>query len=131
MAGRRKRRRPFPCPQCGGRATWDLDHYRCGRWDPEACQYVDGCGFGCNEEDAPEVDDGRIRSETRDEDVARRIAGARAQREADPAFQGREVLRGLHELYCEAVEREGWVQILAADTWAAPELERRLGRRVH
>lgn len=117
--GRTPKRRPFPCDQCGGEATWDAEwgHYRCG-----------GCSYFWSEDEAPRRHDGRIRGP---EDVAPRIAGARARRGADPVLGGRALLRELHELYCETAERHSWVEVMAADSWAEEELTRRLGRRVH
>ncbi len=112
------KRRSLPCANCGGRATWKQDENGHGEY---VCQ---NCGIYV---DLETVDDGRIRSAA---DVPIRVAGARAARDADPIFKGRQILYELFELYCEIVEKETWVTILAADTWAAQELTKRLGRNV-
>jgi hypothetical protein len=141
---RARRTRPITCPECGSRAQprkyeWPTEqratggYYECGTWDQEAHAYKGGCGWTATvkelQRERPELlDDGRIRGP---EDVAVRIAGARARREADPALTNRELVRELHELYCETAERHSWVEVMAADIWAEHELSSRLGRKVH
>ena len=125
------KRPPVSCPGCGGTARWHRSLRDAG-WSTSVGGYACECGWALDERDPGiarlAVNDGRIRSR---DDVAPRIEGARQRREADPLFAGREVLRALHELYCETAVQEGWVEILAADVWAEQELTRRLARRVH
>ena len=138
---RQRRPRPVHCQgwrddgaACDGTATWRKDWTQgSGLAAPGPGYLCDGCGWAAGKQLASEldltfVDDGRIRGP---EDVALRIAGARARRLADPTLKGREVLHALHELYCQSAELDSWVEILAADTWAEAELTRRLGRKVH